>query len=169
MTIIEMADKVMYNQGWIGKVGEEVGEGMGCLELWVGKEGLQVKTIPTGDEVGELKMNGRFAGPSNVASALGEGVLGEDGVLFVKAAFWQHQLEAMKKIAPKHGQRFRIYGKFVAEKYSRQDGTTGTSVKVNVRKFDIVYNNNVSKNVTEEAPAETATAVPETPSVNVPF
>ena len=144
---------VRYNEGWIGRIGEEQGEGMGYLELWVGKDEMRIHETPTGDEVGELNMNGRFAGPSGVKYALGD-VLGEDGVLFVRASFWKYQLDAMCKMNPQKGQRYRIAGKFTVETYQRQDGTVGKSIRVNVQKFQRVYSRN------EEQNAENGTGTP---------
>ena len=167
-----MADnKVRYNEGWIGRCGEEVGEGMGYLELWVGKDGLQLKTTPTGDEVGELNMNGHFASPSGIPYALGDDILGEDGVLFVKASFWKYQLDAIKKMNPQHGQRYRIAGKFVVNRFPRQDGTTGTSVRINVQKFQLVRTNSTASATPENSDEQPAATTPEseTPNVQVPF
>lgn len=147
-------NKVRYNEGWIGRVGEEPGEGMGYLELWVGKEELKVHETPTGDEVGELNMNGRFASPSGIPYALGDGILGEDGVLFVHAAFWRYQLDAIKKMNPQKGQRYRIAGKFVVDSYQKKDGTVGTSVRINVQKFQMVYTNKTEKSEVSEEKTE---------------
>ena len=168
-----------FNRGWMTRTGEVAGEGVGHLDLWVGKDGLVVKTTPSGDEVGELQMNGRFAGPSGIPYALGEDVLGEDGVLFVKAAFWKYQLDAIKKVNPQHGMRLRISGKFVVNKFQKQDGTMGQNVTVNVQAFEVSYKKNGE---TPEAPVvetetpEVAEEKPkrgrkkaETPEVTVPF
>lgn len=149
-------NNVRYNEGWIGRIGEDIGEGMGYLELWVGKDELKIHQTPTGEEVGELNMNGRFAGPSGIKYALGD-VLGEDGVLFVRASFWKYQLDAIKKINPHHGQRYRIAGKFVVDSYQRQDGTVGTTIRVNVQKFQAVYTRNEQQGDTSNAQAPTAT------------
>lgn len=151
--------EVRFNEGWIGRIGEEPGEGMGYLELWVGKEGLEIHETATGEEVGNLNMNGRFAGPSGIKYALGEEVLGEDGVMFVNVSFWKYQLDAIKKMEPKKGQRYRIAGKFIAETYQKKDGTVGHRVKVNAQKFQIVYTRKMEEN-TETNP-ETPAPIPE--------
>lgn len=163
--------QIRYNEGWIGRSSDVAGEGIGCLDLWVGKDGLQVKQLPTGDEVGEMLMNGHFAGPSGVKYALGEDILGDDGVIFVRASFWNYQLERIKKLTISHGMRMRIYGKFVVETYPRQDGTTGKAVKVNVQNFVFSYNpnrenGNTQVSQTQPQPQQT---VPQAPQVNVPF
>ena len=162
-------EKISYNNGWIGRVGADAGEGMGCLDLWVGKEGLQVRSLPTGDEVGEMNMNGHFASPSGIPYALGDGILGEDGVLFVRASFWRYQLDAIKKLNPTHPMRLRIYGKFTVDTYPRQDGTTGKSVKCNVQKFDVSWRKE-NGTAAPTAPTEDAASVQDSaPTVNVPF
>ena len=152
-------NKISYNEGWLGRVGDEPGEGMGYLELWVGKEGLEIHETPTGEEVGNLNMNGRFAGPSGVKYALGEDILGEDGVMFVNVSFWKYQLDAIKKMDPKKGQRYRIAGKFIAETYNKKDGTVGHRVRVNAQKFQIVYTRKMEENT--EATSETPVTNPE--------
>lgn len=157
-----------YNEGWIGKVGAEAGSGQGCLDLWVGKDGLNIRSLPDGREVGEVNMNGHFAGPSGVKFALGEDILGDDGVLFVRATFWDYQLERLKKLNVSHGMKMRIYGKFYVETYPRQDGTTGKSVKVNVANYTVSYFPKRDENAVG-ATADTSTAEPEAPAVNVPF
>ena len=165
-------NKVRFNEGWIGKVGTETGEGIGCLDLWVGKDGLQVRPLPTGEEVGEINMNGHFAGPSGIKYALGDGILGEDGVLFVRASFWNYQLERIKKLNVTHGMRMRIYGKFVLEKFTRKDGTTGTSVRVNVQNFVFSYNPNRGETTgTDATPVQnqTSTTATSDEQIAVPF
>lgn len=171
-----MAENKSFNEGWIGRIGEEVGEGMGCLDLWVGKDGLQIKQLPDGREVGEMNMNGHFAGPSGVKYALGENVLGDDGVLFVRATFWDYQLSRLKKLTISHGMKMRIYGKFFVETYPRQDGTTGQSVRINVSNYSISYFGKKDANGAATAQPNTQPPVPPTepvapaaPNVNVPF
>jgi len=170
-----MAERNNYNQGWIGRVGADAGEGIGCLDLWVGKDGLVTRTLPDGKEVGEINMNGRFAGPSGVKHALGDGILGDDGVLFVRVSFWEYNLERLKKLNPTKGMRIRVYGKFHVENFTRQDGTAGQSVRVNATNFDVSYFPNRDANGAVSQSSGSTPTEPEVPTtadgkqVDVPF
>lgn len=173
--------KVVYQEGCVMPTGEVNGEAIGYLDLWVGKDGLVEKATPSGDNVGELQMNGRFAGPSGIAYALGDDILGEDGVLFVKASFWRYQLDAIKRVNPQHGMRLRVFGKFVVNKFQKQDGTMGQNVTINVKSFAVSYRGKGTQTTEtpETAEVETPEVVEEkpkkggrkkaTPEVAIPF
>ena len=73
--------------------------------------------------------------------------------------------DAIKKMEPKKGQRYRIAGKFIAETYQKKDGTVGHRVKVNAQKFQIVYTRKMEENAetNPETPAPTPEPVEEKP------
>lgn len=125
--------------GYLSRVNNEPGVGRGSLAMYLVKP-MEVKKPASGNEVGELRLSGRFQNSNGVAYALGDDILNpKDGHMFVSATAWSYALESLKRLNLKKGALIQVYGDFEVRTYPRNDGSTGKEVVCrDIHKFDVL-------------------------------
>lgn len=118
---------------------DEVGKAYGSLAMYLVKP-VEIKKTSNSNEVGEVRLSGRFQNNSGIPYALGEGILDpKDGHLFVSASAWSYALDSFKKLNLQKGALIQVYGHFEVREYPRSDGTIGKDVVCrDIKKFEVL-------------------------------
>ena len=147
--------------GYLSRVNNEPGVGRGSLAMYLVKP-MEVKK-PNSNEVGELRLSGRFQNSNGVAYALGDDILDpKDGHMFVSATAWSYALDSLKKLNLKKGALIQVYGDFEVRTYPRNDGSTGKEVVCrDIRKFEVLsFGDKDGASTAASAPAAAPAAAP---------
>lgn len=145
---------------------DEVGKAYGSLAMYLVKP-VEIKKTSAANEVGEVRLSGRFQNNSGIPYALGDDILDpKDGHLFVSASAWSYALDSFKKLNLQKGALIQIYGHFEVREYPRSDGTIGKDVTCrDIKKFEVLSFGTDKKDGSGDAAAAAATA-PATPAVD---
>lgn len=145
---------------------DEVGKAYGSLAMYLVKP-VEIKKTSAANEVGEVRLSGRFQNNSGIPFALGDDILDpKDGHLFVSASAWSYALDSFKKLNLQKGALIQIYGHFEVREYPRSDGTIGKDVTCrDIKKFEVLSFGADKKDGSGDAAAAAATA-PATPAVD---
>lgn len=144
---------------------DEVGKAYGSLAMYLVKP-VEIKKTSASNEVGEVRLSGRFQNNSGIPYALGDDVLDpKDGHLFVSASAWSYALDSFKKLNLQKGALIQVYGHFEVREYPRSDGTVGKDVVCrDIKKFEVLSFGKKEDGAAPAAPAAAAPAAPAAPA-----
>lgn len=126
--------------GYVNRLNvDECGKAYGSLAMYLVKP-VEIKKTSAANEVGEVRLSGRFQNNSGIPYALGDDILDpKDGHLFVSASAWSYALDSFKKLNLQKGALIQVYGHFEVREYPRSDGTIGKDVTCrDIKKFEVL-------------------------------